>query len=157
MGCGPLPDWLRNECCIYSIDTFDNNLCAWRCLAMYKRKDIQRGTEFVTRTALNLAREYYGDSKLKRKDVRPTKLVDFESIGKHHNVNIMFFEPKRIGERMQDLYGGYSMVRFSTKTTCPQKIWDYWKVTVFTSKRWVYFVNDGNVKVVSRYLRETRT
>ena len=72
---------------------------------MYKRKDIQRGTEFVTRTALNLAREYYGNSKLKRKDVRPPKRVDFESIGKHHNVNIMFFELKRTGERIKGLYG----------------------------------------------------
>ena len=30
------------------------------------------------KASLNLAREYYGDNKLKRKDVRPTKLVDFE-------------------------------------------------------------------------------
>ena len=46
---------------IYSIDTFDDNL------------------------------EYYGDNKLKKKDVRPTKLVDFEGITKHHNVTIMLF------------------------------------------------------------------
>ena len=37
MGCGPLPDWLRNKCRIYAVDTFDDNLCAWRCLAIYKR------------------------------------------------------------------------------------------------------------------------
>ena len=46
------------------------------------------------RAALDLARECYGDNKLKRKDVRPTKLVDFEGIAKHHNVNIMLCEPK---------------------------------------------------------------
>ena len=46
------------------------------------------------RAALNLARECYGCNKLKRKDVRPTKLVDFEGIAKHHNVNIMLCEPK---------------------------------------------------------------
>ena len=45
--------------------------------------------------ALDLAREYYGDSKLKRKDVRPTKLVDFEGIAKHHNLNIMLYESKK--------------------------------------------------------------
>ena len=38
--------------------------------------------------------EYYDDNKLKRKDVRPTKPVDFEGIAKHHNVNIMLCEPK---------------------------------------------------------------
>ena len=66
IGCGRLPDWIRHKRCIYAIDKFDDNLCVWRCLAIYKRKDIQRGTEFVTRTALNLAREYYGDKNLKR-------------------------------------------------------------------------------------------
>ena len=95
MGCGPLPDCLRKKHCIYAIDTFDDNLCVWRCLAIYKRKDIKRGTEFVTKAALDLAREYYGDNKLKRKAVRPTKLVDFEGIAKHHNVNIMLYEPKK--------------------------------------------------------------
>ena len=42
-----------------------------------------------------LAREYYGDKNLKKRDVRPTKLVDFEGIAKHHNVNIMLYEPKK--------------------------------------------------------------
>ena len=51
MGCGPLPDWLRKKQCVYAIDAFDDNLCVWRCLAIYKRKDIKRGTEFVTRAA----------------------------------------------------------------------------------------------------------
>ena len=47
------------------------------------------------RTALNLECEYYGDNKLKRKDVRPTKPVDFEGIAKHHNGNIMWYEPRK--------------------------------------------------------------
>ena len=98
MGCGPLPDWLRGKRCIYAIDTFDDNLCAWRCLVIYKR--LARGeTNQVEKrnceAALNLAREYYGDNKLKKRDVRPTKLVDFEGIAKHHNVNIKFYEPKK--------------------------------------------------------------
>ena len=45
--------------------------------------------------ALDLVHEYYGDSKLKRKDVRLAKLVDFEGIAKHHNVNIMLYESKK--------------------------------------------------------------
>ena len=36
MGCGPLPDWLRDKRSIYAMDTFDDNLCVWRCLAIYK-------------------------------------------------------------------------------------------------------------------------
>ena len=61
MGRGPLPDWLRGKRCIYATDTFDDNFCVWRCLAIYRQKDIKRGTEFVTRAALNLACEYYSD------------------------------------------------------------------------------------------------
>ena len=45
--------------------------------------------------ALGLAREYYGDKKLKKRDVRPTKLVAFEGIARHHNVNVMLYEPKK--------------------------------------------------------------
>ena len=36
MVCGPLPDWLRKKH-IYALGKFDDNLCIWRCLAIYKR------------------------------------------------------------------------------------------------------------------------
>ena len=49
---------------------------------------------------LGLAREYCGDNKLKKRDVRPTRLVDFEGIAKPHNVNIMLYEPKK--DRVKD-------------------------------------------------------
>ena len=45
--------------------------------------------------ALNLAREYYGDKNLKKGDMRPTKLVDFEGIARHHNVSIVLYEPNK--------------------------------------------------------------
>ena len=103
MGCGPLPDWLRNKRCIYAVNTFDDNLCVWKCLTIYKRH--ARGeTNIVSKrncdAALGLAHEYYGDNKLKKKkkDVRPTRLVDFEGIAKHHNLNIMLYEPKMDGK-----------------------------------------------------------
>ena len=95
MGCGPLPEWLRKKRCINGLDTFDENLCVCRCLALYKRKDVSRGAGRSTKEALNLARKFYSDNKLKRKDVRATKLVDFEGIAKHLNVNIMLYEPSK--------------------------------------------------------------
>ena len=45
--------------------------------------------------ALGLACEYYGDNNLKKRDVRPTNLVGFECITRHHNVNIMLYELKK--------------------------------------------------------------
>ena len=98
MGCGTLPYWLRNKRCIYAMDTFDDNLCVWRCLAVYKRHacvEKNRVQERNCKPALNITREYYGDNKLKKRDVRPTKLVDFEGIARHHNVNIMLYKPKK--------------------------------------------------------------
>ena len=94
-GCGLLLEWLRKKRCIHSLDTFNNNLCVRRCLAIYSRRDVKRGSEFVKKEALKLAREFCSDNKLKRKDVRATKLVDFEGIAKHFNVNIMLYESKK--------------------------------------------------------------
>ena len=70
------------------------------------------------RTTLDLAREYYGDNKLKKK--KPTKLVDFEDIVKHHNVNIILYEPKKdmdkdAGSIWLLVYG-----KIQHKNTCPQ-------------------------------------
>ena len=72
MGCGPLPDWLRHNRCIYAIDTFDDNLCVWRYFAIYKRHvrgEKSQAEKRNCRAALNLARESYGDNELKKKDV----------------------------------------------------------------------------------------
>ena len=94
MGCGPLLDCPRNKRCIYALDTFDDNLCVWRCLVTYKRLacgEKNRVQERNRNAALNLVREYYSDNNLKKRDVRPTNFVDFEGIGRHHNVNIMLY------------------------------------------------------------------
>ena len=91
------PDWLRKKRCIYALDTFDDNLYVWRCLAIYKRLALGETNQVQKRNcdaAKNLFSEYYGDKNLKERDVRPTKLIDFEGIARHHNVNIMLYEPK---------------------------------------------------------------
>ena len=61
VGFGPPPGWLRNKRCIYARDNFDDNLCIWRCLAIYKRHargEKNRVQEINCKPALNLAREY---------------------------------------------------------------------------------------------------
>ena len=96
MGYEPMPDWLRDKCCIYARGTFDDNLCVWRCLVIYKSSSETNQVEKRNcETILNLAREYCGDNKFKEKDVRSTNLVDFEGIARHHNVNIMMYQPKK--------------------------------------------------------------
>ena len=102
LGCGPLRDWLRKKRCIYPVDDKNernDNLCVWRCLTIYTRGSAKRETERTTKEALKLATEYDGDSKLKRKDVRATRLVDFEGIAKKFRINIRVYEPKESSEK----------------------------------------------------------
>ena len=102
LGCGPLPDWLRKKRCIYALDGTEervDNLCMWRCLAVHYRGDKKQREKFVTREALNLARQYNENPKLKRENVRATKLVDMEGISRKFNINIRIFEPKTNSEK----------------------------------------------------------
>ena len=96
MGCGPLPDWLRERRCIYSIDNVNDNLCVWGCLVIFKRitRNRRRPKEDTTREALNLVRKFYNQPKLRVRNVRATKLVDFENIASKFKVNIRLYEPK---------------------------------------------------------------
>ena len=87
LGCGPLPKWLADKKCIYAIDKIRDNLCFWRCLAIHQRimKGKKRPEEDTNREALKLARDFYKNQNLKREDVKPTRLVDFENIANRHN------------------------------------------------------------------------
>ena len=94
LGCRPLPKWLADKKCVYAIDKIDDNLCFWRCLAIHQRimKGKKRLEEDTNREALKLARDFYRKPNLKREDVKPTRLVDFENIAKQFKVNIRLFE-----------------------------------------------------------------
>ena len=79
-----------------------------RCLVIHKRLargEKNRVQERNCDEAKNLARENYGEKNLKKRDVRFTKLVDFEGIAKHCNVNIMLYKPRKDRESIQGLYG----------------------------------------------------
>ena len=48
LGTGPLPDWLRNLAHgrkMVSLDTFRDNMCLWRCIAVYKGARPERCTQ----------------------------------------------------------------------------------------------------------------
>ena len=96
LGCGPLPKWLADKKCVYAIDKIADNLCFWRCLVIHQRimKGGKRPEEKTNRDALKLARDFYKRPNLKRENVKPTRLVDFENIAKQFKVNIRLFEPR---------------------------------------------------------------
>ena len=104
LGCGPLPKWLADKKCVYAIDKIDDNLCLWRCLVIHQRimKGKKRPEEDTNREALKLARDFYRIPNLKREDVKPTRLVDFENIAKQFKVNIRLFEPAKESETEEE-------------------------------------------------------
>ena len=123
MACGPLLDWLRDKRCIYSIDTFQDNLCVWRCLVICKRNAHGEKYKVEKRNcevALNLAREYYRDNNLKKRMWSLQSMLPLMALQKSTMWISCCMNPRRTGATMQDLYGSYSMVRLGTKTTCPQ-------------------------------------
>ena len=113
LGCGPLPKWLADKKCIYAIDKIDDNLCLWRCLAIHQRimKGEKRPEEDTNRDALKLARDFYKIPNLKRGDVKPTRLVDFENIAKQFKVNIRLFEPVKESKTVWKLVFGKNQFR----------------------------------------------
>ena len=121
LGCGPLPKWLADKKCIYAIDKIDDNLCLWRCLVIHQRimKGKKRPEEDTNRDALKLARDFYRIPNLKREDVKPTRLVDFENIAKQFKVNIRLFEPAKESETAKE-----SKTEEESKTTKESKtVW----------------------------------
>ena len=113
LGCGPLPKWLADKKCVYAIDKIDDNLCLWRCLVIHQRivKGKKRPEEKTNRDALKLARDFYRIPCLKREDVEPTRLVDFENIAKRFKVNIRLFEPVEESETVWKLVSGKNQFR----------------------------------------------
>ena len=65
-------------------------------------KGKKRPEEDTNRDALKLARDFYRIPNLKREDVKPTRLVDFENIAKQFKVNIRLFEPAKESETAKE-------------------------------------------------------
>ena len=59
LGAGQLPDWLRQKKGLYALDTFDDNLCLFRCIAVHQGTRPNRCTE----KAQQLASEFWNSGE----------------------------------------------------------------------------------------------
>ena len=96
LGTGPLPDWLRNLAHgrkMVSLDTYSDNMCLWRCIAVYKGARIDR----CTKLARQLARGFF------KADIAPrTSLVELDKVEQYLNkekqlrewIGIRAYEPE---------------------------------------------------------------
>ena len=93
MGTGPLPDWLRNLAhasrgrAMVALDSYGDNLCLWRCIAVHKGTRPDRSTE----AARNQAKSFY---KLRNtpNNCAKTSLDELEKVEMHLNKGKPFLD-----------------------------------------------------------------
>ena len=103
LGTGPLPNWLRNLARgrggpMVALDTFQANLCLWRCIAVHRGARPDRST----REARYLAKSFFKLQTLPT-DLPRTALDLLENVERHLNqgealrdwIGIRVYEPKR--------------------------------------------------------------
>ena len=103
MGTGPLPDWLRNLAhnrSMVTLDTYRDNLCLWRCIAVHRGARPDRSTK----AAQGLAKSFF---KLRNTPTNcaKTSLDELEKVEMHLNkgtafsgwLGIRVYVPERVG------------------------------------------------------------
>ena len=103
LGTGPLPNWLRNIARgrsgpIVALDTYQDNLCLWRCIAVHRRARPDRSTK----EASHLVKSFY---KLKavQPDLPKVSLDELDEVDRNLNqgqvvsdwLGIRVYEPER--------------------------------------------------------------
>ena len=103
LGTGPLPDWLRNLARgragpMVALDTYQDNLCLWRCIALHRGARPDRSTT----AARELAKSFF---KLRAtpNDSPKTSLDELDRVERHLNqgaafsywLGICVYEPER--------------------------------------------------------------
>jgi len=104
LGTGPLPDWLRNfarGCAgpMVALDTYQDNLCLWRCIAVHRGARPDRSTT----AARELAKSFF-EHITAPNDSPKTSLDELDRVERHLNQGAAFsdwrgirvYEPVRV-------------------------------------------------------------
>ncbi|KAL9955049.1 hypothetical protein ACROYT_G042653 [Oculina patagonica] len=101
LGTGPLPCWLRNLAhgrSMVALDTYRDNLCLWRCIAVHQGARIDRSTV----AARGLAKSFFKLETVPT-DCPKTSLDELDKVERHLNQGVAFsdwlgirvYEPER--------------------------------------------------------------
>ena len=129
MGTGPLPDWLRKQAntgrkqAMVALDTYRDNLCLWRCIAVHKGARPDRSTE----AARDLAKSFYKLEKMPNSWVGKTSLDELEKVEMHLNkgkpfsdwLGIRVYMPECIEDEF-DMEAPIEVVWHLTRNPAPQ-------------------------------------
>ncbi|KAL9953248.1 hypothetical protein ACROYT_G040634 [Oculina patagonica] len=88
LGTGPLPDWLRNLAhgrSMVALDTYLDNLCLWRCIAVHQGARIDRSTA----AARGLAKSFFKLETVPT-DCPKTSLDELDEVERHLNQGAAF-------------------------------------------------------------------
>ena len=102
LGTGPLPDWLRNlshSRYMLALDTYRDNLCLWRGIAVHRGSRPDRSTT----AARELAKSFFNFIAIPQ-DCQKTSLDELDEVEKHLNkkqifkdwLGIRVYEPERL-------------------------------------------------------------
>ena len=108
MGTGPLPDWLRNRAhaargqAMVALDTYRDNMCLWRCIAVHKGARPDRSTEAARGLVKSFFKLRYTPTNCEK-----TSLDELEKVEMHLNKGVAFagwlgirvYVPERIDEK----------------------------------------------------------
>ncbi|KAL9963464.1 hypothetical protein ACROYT_G026975 [Oculina patagonica] len=105
LGTGPLPDWLRNLAhgrSMVALDTYRDNLCLWRCIAVHRGVRLDRSTA----AARGLAKSFFKLETVPT-DCPKTSLDELDEVERHLNqgaafsdwLGIRVYEPVRVKDK----------------------------------------------------------
>ena len=99
LGAGKLPDWLRQQKGLYALDTYDDNLCVLRCLAVHQGARPNRCTKEAIRLGKELFGDVYGDDfkewpkiSLENTLEKKVKTIDLTDVEEKFKIGITVYE-----------------------------------------------------------------
>ena len=90
IGVGRLPAWLRNKHEVFSLDTYNDNLCIFRCIAVHQGAHKRDNT----RKSRELARSFFG----KYRKLNAITLQQFALLEKHFQQEIAIYSVTNAGD-----------------------------------------------------------
>ena len=94
IGLGRLPDWLRNKREVISLDTFDDALCVFRCLAVHLGADKQ----YNIRRTRELAQSFFAAHTKLRGNDNVLTLQQFHFLERHFKQGIAAYTVTNDGD-----------------------------------------------------------
>ena len=92
-GQGQLPDWLRNKKGSYALDTFNDNMCLFCCIAVHRGTRPYRCTEKAT----ELGKKFFDGIEHAMQLMRAVEFTELKKVEEKFKLGIRVYEPSENG------------------------------------------------------------